>query len=65
VVFFTDNSDPYWLRASLIPLVVRRAGDDLTIAVKESGYTERELKIMGGGEIAEVKTVVEILDPAR
>jgi beta-xylosidase len=61
VVFFTDNSDPFWLRASLIPLDVRRTGNDLTIAVKETGYTERELRIMGGGAIAVVKTVAATL----
>jgi len=61
ITFFSDNSGPFWLRTGFIPLTVTRQGNDLTLAVKESGYSERELKIMGGGEIADVKTVPEIL----
>jgi hypothetical protein len=61
IVFFSDNSGPFWLRTGFLPLTVTRADSDLTLAVKESGYTDRELKIMGGGDIAPVKTVQEIL----
>jgi hypothetical protein len=34
---------------------------DVTIVVKMAPYTERELRVRGGGEIAEIKTVSETL----
>jgi hypothetical protein len=60
-IFGDTQAAPWWERPGLVPLNVKRHGDDLTIEVQPSGFSERQLKIMGGGVIAEVKTVKDIL----
>lgn len=58
-VFFRSQLDPWWEHATLMPLQITRRGDELDVQLINSGWTKRQLKIMGGGDVAEVKTVIE------
>lgn len=61
IFFGNDGSGPWFQRPGLVPLTITSVPGDVTIDVKMAPYTDRELRIMGGGRIAEVKTLVETL----
>ncbi len=61
VSFGNEHTSPWWQQPGLFPVNVRNDDGRLHIEVPKDGWTERQLKIMGGGEVAEVKTVQETL----
>jgi hypothetical protein len=59
--FGDDHSAPWWEQFGLIPLRVEKLGaDDIRIDV-EGNPDDYQKRIMGGGQIAEVRTVLETL----
>ena len=65
IFFGNDGTGPWWQRPGLVPLTVTDDGRDIFIDVKMPPYSEYELRIMGGGEIADVKTALETLEEKR
>jgi cell wall assembly regulator SMI1 len=65
VFFGNDGSGPWWQRPGLVPLSVTDDGDDIGIDLKMPPYSEYELRVMGGGAIAEVLKVTDTLKPAE
>ncbi len=61
IFFGNDGSGPWRQRPGLVPLTITRLPGDVTIDVKMPPYTERELRIMGGGEKAVVLTLPSAL----
>lgn len=63
-VFFGSDATAAWHdQTCFLPLRVEHVGNELLIDVVNDGdLDERRLKIIGGGEIAEVKTVMETLE---
>jgi hypothetical protein len=60
-MFSSDHSAPWWERFGLIALRVEEEADGfLRIDVEDHPSAEQK-RIMGGGQIAEVKTVQETL----
>jgi cell wall assembly regulator SMI1 len=57
IFFGNDGSGPWWQRPGLVPLQITDVGNEIVIDLKMPPYTDYELRVMGGGQIAEVKTV--------
>ena len=61
VFFGNDGSGPWFQRPGLVPLSITDDGEDIGIDLKMEPYSDYELRVMGAGEIANVKTVSETI----
>jgi hypothetical protein len=59
--FGSDHTGPWWQQIGLVPLIVEKRGEELIIDV-QGEPDEYQLRIMGGGAAATVRTVPETLE---
>ncbi len=60
--FGNDGTGPWWQRPGLVPLKVAEAEGGLRIETAME-FDEGQLRVMGAGEKAEVRTVLETIQP--